>query len=130
MRKIISSIFIILAIVLGAIFYSKIEFPKVLEDYFKADYYQQFGPLVISIELLIAGIYLFIKHPKDNFALALFGFTALLDSLFNLIGLFSSLVSIYAMALFCSLIILRYFIDRNHCRNVSANGLSHALVFS
>jgi len=51
--------------------------------------------LAISAELLIAGYYLFIGHKKTNFSLALFGFTALLDPLFNQIGLFESIVPLY-----------------------------------
>ncbi len=107
-RKIIATIFIIMAIVLGVIFYTKIDFPMGLEAYFKKEYYSQFGPLAICIELLIAGFYLFIKHPKSNFTLALFGFTALLDPIFNTIGLFTSSVTTYAMVLFviCALLAL------------------------
>jgi len=99
-RKIIASIFILLALTLGVIFYFKIEFPMGLKAYFSKDYYSQFSPLAISIELLIAGIYLFKRHAKTNFALALFGFTVLLDSIFSLFGLFSSMLPIYAMVLF------------------------------
>lgn len=107
-RKIIATVFIIIAIVFGVIFYSEIDFPMGLETYFKKAFYSQFGPLAICVELLFAGYYLFIKHPKSNFTLALFGFTALLDPIFNTIGLFTSSVPIYAMVLFviCSLISL------------------------
>lgn len=107
-RKIIAIVFIIVAIVLGVIFYTKIDFPIGLEAYLKKEFYGQFGPLAICVELLTAGFYLFIKHPKSNFTLALFGFTALLDPIFNTIGLFTSIVPTYAMVLFviCSLIAL------------------------
>lgn len=105
-RKIIAAVFIILALVLGAILFSKIDFPKGLEAYFKKEYYNQFGPLAISIELLIAGFYLFNKHPMTNFTLALFGFTALLDPVFSVIGLFTSIVPTYAMVLFASCALL------------------------
>ncbi len=107
-RKIIAAVFIIIAIVLGVIFYMQLEFPIGLEAYFKKAFYGQFGPLAICIELLIAGFYLFVKHPKSNFTLALFGFTALLDPIFNTIGLFTSSVPAYGMVLFiiCSLLAL------------------------
>lgn len=107
-RKIIAFVFIILALALGVIFYLDIDFPRGLEAYFKREYYNQFGPLAISVELLIAGIYLFMKHTKANFALALFGFTALLDPIFNQVGLFSSMVPLYATVLFvcCALLSL------------------------
>lgn len=106
--KIIALIFIILALTLGIIFYLDVRFPVGIDAYFKKEYYNQFGPLAISIELLIAGIYLFKRHIKANFALALFGFTVLLDFIFNLLGLFSSMLPIYGMILFicCALLSL------------------------
>ena len=107
-RKIIALLFIILALILSVIFYLEIQFPKGLEAYFKKEYYSQFGPLAISVELLIAGVYLFNRHAKVNFTLALFGFTALLDIVFNLLGLFTSLMPVYANVLFscCALLSL------------------------
>lgn len=94
-RKIISLLLLAVGVSLSVAFLLKIEFPQGLEVYFKREYYNQFGALIISIELLIAGYYLFIRHEKTNFALALFGFTALLDPLFNQIGLFNSIVPLY-----------------------------------
>ena len=106
-RKIIALSLLIIGISLSVAFISKIEFPQGLEAYFKREYYNQFGPLAISVELLAASYYLFIGHKKTNFTLALFGFTALLDPIFNLIGLFNSIVPLYGTiilsicALFC-----------------------------
>lgn len=108
MRRILAVIFIGISLVLGGIFYSEINFPEGLEWYFKSEYYNQFGPLAICVELLIAGIYLYIKHSKTNFALALFSFTALLDPVFSATGLFVSQVPLYATVLFacCALVAL------------------------
>lgn len=94
-RKIIALILLILGVLLSVAFFLQIEFPQRFGAYFKRDYYKQFGPLIISIELVIAGIYLFKEHKKTNFTLALFGFTALLDLLFNQIGLLDSLMPLY-----------------------------------
>ncbi|EAR01262.1 hypothetical protein [Maribacter sp. HTCC2170] len=94
-RKIISLLLLIIGLALSVAFIIKIEFPQGFEEYFKREYYNQFGPLAISVELLIASYYLFIGHKKTNFTLALFGFTALLDPLFNQIGLFNSIVPLY-----------------------------------
>lgn len=94
-RKIISSVLLIIAIILSIAFLLNIDFPQGFETYFKREYYNQFGPLVISVELLIAGYYLLIGHKKTNFALALFGFTAILDPIFDQIGLFESIVPLY-----------------------------------
>ena len=107
-RKMIALIFVAIATVMGAIFFLDIEFPIGLESYFQKDYYNQFGPLAICIELLVAGIYLFQGGEKANFTLALFGFTALLDPIFDLTGIFTSAVPLYATVLFtiCAVIAL------------------------
>jgi hypothetical protein len=94
-RKLISLLLLLVGVVLSVAFLLWIEFPQGFEAYFKREYYNQFGPLAISIELLLAGYYFFIGHKKTNFALALFGFTALLDPLFNQLGLFDSIVPLY-----------------------------------
>lgn len=99
-RKIIALILILIALVLGTIFFSEIVFPEGLESYFKIAYYSQFGPLAICVELLIAGFYLFTGHPKTNFTMALFAFTVLLDLIFSLTGLITTLVPLYALVIF------------------------------
>ncbi|RKN75103.1 hypothetical protein [Ulvibacterium marinum] len=94
-RKLVSLLLLLIGVVLSVAFILRIEFPQGLEVYFKREYYNQFGPLAISVELLIAGYYFLIGHNKTNFALALFGFTALLDPLFDQLGLFDSIVPLY-----------------------------------
>lgn len=107
-RKTISLLLLIIGLALSVAFISKIKFPQGLEAYFRREYYNQFGPLAISVELLIASYYLFIGHKKTNFTLALFGFTALLDPLFNQIGLFNSIVPLYGTIILsiCALLCL------------------------
>ena len=94
-RKIISLSLLLVGVVLSVAFLLRIEFPQGFDAYFKREYYNQFGPMAISVELVIAAYYFFIGHRKTNFALALFGFTALLDPLFDQIGLFDSIVPLY-----------------------------------
>lgn len=86
---------LLVGVVLSIAFLLRIDFPQGYEAYFNREYYNQFGPLAISIELLIAAYYFFTAHKKSNFALALFGFTALLDPLFDQLGLFDSIVPLY-----------------------------------
>ncbi len=107
-RKIISSLLFIIGLALSIAFIIKIEFPQGFEAYFKREYYNQFGPLVISVELLIASYYLFIGHKKTNFALAFFGFTALLDLVFSQLGLFTSIMPLYGTIVLsiCALVCL------------------------
>ncbi|MFC0605410.1 hypothetical protein [Winogradskyella pulchriflava] len=107
-RKTIALLLFIIGIVLSTAFIIKIEFPQGFEAYFKREYYNQFGPLAISVELLIASYYLFIGHKKTNFTLALFGFTALLDPIFNQIGIFNSIVPLYGTIILsvCALLCL------------------------
>ncbi len=93
--KNVSILLLLIAITMSIVFFLKIEFPQGFDLYFKREYYSQFGPLVISIELFIAGYYLLIEHQKANFALAIFGFTALFDFIFDQIGLFKSLMPLY-----------------------------------
>ncbi|WP_350293837.1 hypothetical protein [uncultured Croceitalea sp.] len=104
----IAIVFLAISLVLGVVFFLNTTYPKGLNNYFKAEYYNQFGPLAICVELLVAGYYLFVKNTKANFALAVFAFTALLDPIFNVTGLFSSLVPLYATILFviCALVAL------------------------
>ena len=94
-RKVIALFLFIVGISLSIAFKLRIDFPQGIEPYFQWEYYNQFGPLAISVELIIASYYLFRAHQKTNFALALFGFTALLDPIFDRIGLFDSLVPVY-----------------------------------
>lgn len=106
-RKTVSLVLLAIALLISITFLLKIAFPQGFEPYFKREYYNQFGPLAIGIELLIASYYLLIGHEKTNFALALFGFTALLDPFFDQIGLFESIVPLYGTiilsicAIFC-----------------------------
>ena len=97
LRRSIAVTFLVIAVVLGVVFFQKIITPTGLEAYFQWDYYNQFGPLAICVELLIAGYYLLTSHSKANFTLALFGFTALLDPIFSTLELFSSQIPIYAL---------------------------------
>lgn len=107
-RKVLGLFLTFLGGFFGILFFMNIHFPLVLQDYFKQGYYQQFGPIAICVELLIAGSYLFRGHLKTNFLLTLFAFTALLDPFFNLTGLFSSLVPLYATLIFvmCAIVCL------------------------
>ena len=52
---------------------------------------------MIYVELFIAGIQLMIGHSKANFTLALFAFTALLDPIFKIFGLFTNTIPLYAL---------------------------------
>ncbi len=99
-RKTISIIFLLTALILVIILYQQISLPSSLGGYFHSSYYNQLGPIAICIELFIAGYYLAVKHSKANFALALFAFTALLDPLFNALGIFDSQVPVYAIIIF------------------------------
>ncbi len=109
-RKTTALILLSIALGLSVIFLLNIEFPEGFAGYFKRAYYNQFGPLALSVELLIAGYYLFKADKNANFTLVLFGFTALLDPLFNVIGLFNSIVPLYATIVLavCGIFCLRF----------------------
>jgi len=94
-RKITALVLLIVALIIIIAFLLEVEFPQGCETYFKRDYYKQFGPLAIGLELLFGSYYLLVGDEKTNFALALFGFTALLDPFLDQIGLFESIVPLY-----------------------------------
>jgi len=124
-HKIIASIFVIIALALGIVFSFEIRFPDQPGGYFASGYYNQFGPLALAIELFIAGIYLYMTHKKANFTLALFGFTAILDPIFNYTGILSSLVPTFATVIFllCAIVALWLaFTDTFNLGKISATG--------
>ncbi|RRQ47987.1 hypothetical protein DZC72_09615 [Maribacter algicola] len=127
-RKGIGLIFTIIALVLGVIFYLKIDYPENFVGYFKKSYYGQFGPLAICLELLLAAIYLFVGHKKSNFALALFAFTALADIFFNLAGIFISGVPTFAMVLFFLCAIVSLWIAFSNAFNLGRITLLWAII--
>lgn len=107
-RKTVAILFMFIAVAWAIFFYTRINFPQGLSGYFEKSYYGQFGPLAICVELFIAGLMVFKKGPKANFALALFGFTIIADVIFNLAGLFVSnipLVAVVALSI-CGLVAL------------------------
>lgn len=99
-RKILSIIYILSGIILLFIFYRDISFSITPDFYFNSEFYRQFGRVVLPVELTIAGLHLLIKHRKTNFAMGLFGFTAVLDPIFNYTGLFSTNIPIYGSIIF------------------------------
>jgi hypothetical protein len=100
-RKLVSAVFLLIAIGLAVMFYLRLHLPPGnVEYYFDKENFNQFGPLAICVELFIAGVHLFRKHPKTNIALAVFGFTALLDPLFNTFGVFETNVPLYGSVIF------------------------------
>lgn len=56
-RKTIAVAFIVLSVILGVVFYLKIDYPENFVGYFKKSYYGQFGPLAICVELLVTAIF-------------------------------------------------------------------------
>lgn len=127
-RKTLALAFMLIAIVLGIFFFTKIEFPVGLEGYFKNEYYNQFGPLAICVELLIAGLYLLWGHAKANFALGVFAFTALLDPIFNLAGLFTSQVPLFAALIFIGCALLALYIAFTDKMNTGRISVWAALI--
>lgn len=99
-RRIIASLFIIIGLIFGAIFYLNIDKPLDFIGYFQKPYYSQFGPFAISLELIFAGYALLKKLDKSYFTLAIFGFTVLSDFLLSLSGIFISGLPIYATIVF------------------------------
>ena len=100
LHRILSIAFLITGGVLAVIFYSEMTIPDNISGYFKREYYGQLGGIVIAIELITAGMHLLQKHKKINFTMALFGFSAVLDPIFNYTGILSSNVPDYGTIIF------------------------------
>lgn len=88
------------ALVMGAIYFIRIDFSIQLESYFSLAYLMQFTPLIISLMLFIGGFLLVKRMPKANFYLALFGADTLEEVIFHWFGLINSNLGSYAMFLF------------------------------
>ena len=117
-RQLLALIFIAVGLVLGVIFFETINVGISPAQYFEKSFYNQFGPIAICVELLIAGIHLFLKHSKTNFTLALFGFTAVLDPVLNLTGIFSTNVPLYGTLIFIILAIPAFWISFTNTFNL------------
>ena len=100
LRRSLSLVYIVVGLTLCIIFYVGISFPEDIGSYFKSEFYKQFGRIVLAVELIIAGIHLLLNHKKTNFTMALFGFTAILDPVFNYLGILSSNIPVYGSIIY------------------------------
>lgn len=85
-RKTLSIIFGAVSIGLIVYFFSIKQFKVEFQMYFKPEFYLSFSIFIISVMLLDASISLYRNSERSNLALAIFGYTALLEILFDLIG--------------------------------------------
>ncbi|PPK87852.1 hypothetical protein CLV84_0805 [Neolewinella xylanilytica] len=130
-RKVVATVFIVIALGLGGVFFAATTYPVGLSGYFQPEYYTQFGPLAICVELLLAGGYLYFGHRKANFTLALFGFTVVAEVFFNLIGLSPTTIPLYArlILLACSAVSLRLaFTNAYRLGRISALGAMGSFI--
>ncbi len=107
-NKLIGLGFSIIASIFCVVFALQTDLEIGLKSYLSLDYLMQLTPLIISVMLLAGGVFLIIKHAHAIPALALFGFTALEDIIFNWFGITTSYLPIYAIVVFfcCALIAL------------------------
>lgn len=113
-RKIIGSLFSIIAILFSAIFIMQTNlnidldayFDFSFKSYFSLDYLRQITPLLINLILLYGGILLIFKPSISNPVLALFGFTVIEEVLFNWFGVISTNYPTYIIVIFfcCALL--------------------------
>ena len=94
-RKIIGTVFSLIAIVCSIIFIKGSDlsfnlreyFDFSLKSYFSLEYFRQITPLIVTLILLYGGVLLMIKPSKSNAVLALFGFTVLEEVVFSWLGI-------------------------------------------
>lgn len=116
-RRLLSLAYILVALALCLVFFRAIDFPVGIGPYFNFGFYQQFGAIAIGVEMLVAGIYLLTHHKKTNFAMALFGFTAVLDPILNYFGVFSTKVPLYGTILFLCFALVSFWIAFSNAFN-------------
>lgn len=117
-----------IALVFSVLLYLNTNYPEDFADYFSLSFYTQYGPIAISIELFIAGFYLFRASKKANFALALFGFTTLIDIIFHLTSIITSNTPLYAMIVFSGCAIGAFYISFSNTFNLGKITLLATLV--
>lgn len=128
-QKLLSTIYILTGLIFSIVFYESMVFSEDPSAYFKPEFYWQFGKLVLGIELIIAGIHLFQGHKKTNFTMALFGFTAVLDPVFNYFGILSSNVPLYGSIVFIGFAIVSFYIAFTNAYNSGKISIKN-VVFS
>ncbi|MDF1698684.1 MAG: hypothetical protein P1U56_22720 [Saprospiraceae bacterium] len=131
-RKIVGAGFSIIAFVTIGIFIAQTDFSIQLQSYFSLDYCMQFVPLVISLLLLYGGVSLFVKRPNTNFALAMFGYAALEEILFDWFGIISTYLSTYSIViLFCCAIAALWIAHSNsfNLKRLSTREIIISLLF-
>lgn len=110
MRKIIGTVFAIVALITVGIFVAKTEFSIQLQDWMSFKYYIQFSPYFISIMLFYSGVYLFRNNQKSNFAMAIFGYTIFEIMALDWMGILSNNLSSHTTILFICCAIVALFV--------------------
>jgi hypothetical protein len=110
LRRLLSIAYILAGLTLVIVLYEEIIFSTEVREYFRIGFYRQFGHIVIAVELIIAGANLLVNHEKTNFVMALFGFTAVLDPVFNFLGIFTSSVPLYATIIYLFFAVISFWI--------------------
>lgn len=87
------------SLVMGVIYFIRIDFGIQLKSYFRLAFLMQFTPLIISLMLFISGFMLVKRIPKANFYLALFGADVLEEVVFHWVGVINSSLGTYTMPL-------------------------------
>jgi len=117
-RKLIGAVFSTIAVVAIGIFITETEFNIQLQSYLSLEYYMQFVPLIISFLLFYGGVSLFNNRPNANFALALFGYAALEEILFDWLGISSTYLSTVSIVLFFCCAIAALWISHTNSFNL------------
>lgn len=86
-RRITSGGFILVSLFVVGYFFLTTQIKVEFETYFKPEYYLQFSMLLLAATLLNAGILLFKGSSKANLMLAIYGYMALAEMLFDLLAI-------------------------------------------
>jgi hypothetical protein len=126
--KVIGTVFITVAIITLGIFITQTEFSFQLQDWLSFKYYIQYSPYVISIMLLYGGWYIIRKHPKSNFAMAIFGYTMLEITALDWLGIVSNNLGTYPMLMFICCAITALWVSHANSFNLRKLSLKEILI--
>lgn len=95
--RIVAALFMMIALLLIVNFFRTTTIQVDFATYFTPAYYMQFSLLLMPVALLNAGFLLIRGSKQANLALAIFGYMAVLELFFDLVGVTSSSTPVFVV---------------------------------
>lgn len=127
-RKIIGTVFFVVALITLGIFIVRTEFSFQLQAWLSFKYYMQFAPYFISMMLIYGGAYLIKENPKSNFALAIFGYTMLEIMVLDWMGIIPNSLGTYPTLMFIGCALAAFWIAHANSFHFKKLSLKEILI--